>query len=155
MTKVLDHNEIPWTLAHKEACCGMPKLELGDLEGVAALKEKNIPPLAKLAREGYAIITPIPSCTLMFKQELPLMFPEDERLAKIKKAFFDPFEYLMLRHKAGKLRTDFNEAIGKVAHHVPCHQRVQNIGLKTKEVLELVDRLEQDDDVQNVYHTLA
>ena len=55
----------------------MPKLELGDLEAVARLKAINIPPLARLAREGYAILTPVPSCTLMFKQELPLMFPDD------------------------------------------------------------------------------
>ena len=55
----------------------MPKLELGDLEAVARLKAVNIPPLARLAAEGYAILTPIPSCTLMFKQELPLMFPDD------------------------------------------------------------------------------
>ena len=60
LARVLDHNQIPWTLVEKEACCGMPKLELGDLEAVAALKDKNIPPLAKLAREGYAIVTPIP-----------------------------------------------------------------------------------------------
>jgi Fe-S oxidoreductase len=54
----------------------MPKLELGDLEAVAVNKEKNIPKLAKLAKDGYAIVTPIPSCTLMFKLELPLMFPD-------------------------------------------------------------------------------
>ena len=77
LTKILAHNEIPYVIAEKEACCGMPKLELGDLQAVAANKDKNIPVLAKLAREGYAIVTPIPSCTLMFKQELPLMFPDD------------------------------------------------------------------------------
>ena len=63
---ILNHNEIPYVLVEKEACCGMPKLELGDLDAVAANKEKNMPKLAKLAREGYAIVTPIPSCTLMF-----------------------------------------------------------------------------------------
>ena len=47
----------------------MPKLELGDLEAVERLKNVNIPPLAKLAREGYAILTAVPSCTLMFKEE--------------------------------------------------------------------------------------
>src|SRR5262245_56288043 len=67
---VLDHNEIPYVLAEKEACCGMPKLELGDLAGVERLKARNIPQLATLAREGYAILTAIPSCTLMFKAEL-------------------------------------------------------------------------------------
>jgi Fe-S oxidoreductase len=74
----------------------------------------------------------------MFKQELPLMFPDDADVARVRDAMFDPFEYLMLRHRAGKLRTDFAAPLGKVAYHVACHQRVQNIGLKTREVLELV-----------------
>ena len=70
---ILDHNGIPYVFAEKEACCGMPKLELGDLEAVALLKEVNVPPLARLARDGYAILTAVPSCTLMFKSELPLL----------------------------------------------------------------------------------
>ncbi|MBI4194945.1 MAG: Fe-S oxidoreductase, partial [Betaproteobacteria bacterium] len=74
---VLAHNEVPAALVEKEACCGMPKLELGDLEAVARNKGVNIPVLARLAREGCAILTAVPSCTLMFKQELPLMFPRD------------------------------------------------------------------------------
>ena len=53
-------------------------------------------------------------------------------------AIFDPFEYLMLRHKGGQLRTDFKRKLGKVSYHVPCHLRVQNIGLKTRDVLKLV-----------------
>ena len=137
LARVLDHNQIPWTIAEKEACCGMPKLELGDLEAVAALKEKNIPPLAKLAREGYAIVTPIPSCTLMFKQELPLMFPDDPDVRAVREAMFDPFEYLMLRHKDGLLKTDFKKDLGKVSYHIACHLRVQNMGQKTREVLQL------------------
>ena len=59
----------------KEKCCGMPKLELGDLETVAKYKNFNIPQLKALIDEGYDIVAPIPSCVLMFKQELPLMFP--------------------------------------------------------------------------------
>src|SRR3990172_12344619 len=59
---ILEHNEIPYVIVEKEACCGMPKLELGDLESVSFLKQKNIPGMAKLARDGYAILTPIPSC---------------------------------------------------------------------------------------------
>src|SRR5580765_6387553 len=74
LLKVLTHNDIPWVIVEKESCCGMPKLELGDLESVERHKEANIPVLARYAREGYAIVSAIPSCTLMFKQELPLMF---------------------------------------------------------------------------------
>jgi glycerol-3-phosphate dehydrogenase subunit C len=138
LLKILDHNEIPYMLVEKEACCGMPKLEQGDLESVEKLKEKNIPALARLAREGYAILTPVPSCTLMFKQELPLMFPQDEDVAAVRDAMFDPFEYFVARRRDGLLKTEYPRALGKVAYHVPCHSRVQKIGLKTKEALAAV-----------------
>ncbi len=138
LTKILDHNDIAYVIVEKEACCGMPKLELGDLDSVAALKEKNIPPLAKLANEGYTIITPIPSCTLMFKQELPLMFPHDTDVQAVKAAMMDPFEYLIGREKDGLLKKDFTSKLGNVSYHIPCHSRVQNVGQKTREILEMV-----------------
>ena len=135
---ILDHNEVPYVIVEKEACCGMPKLELGDLESVAKLKSANIPPLAGLAKEGYAILTAIPSCTLMFKQELPLMFPQDADVMAVQDAMYDPFEYLVLRNRDGLLKTDFKSPLGKVAYHIPCHSRVQNMGQKTREALQLV-----------------
>ena len=135
---ILAHNEIPAGVVEKEVCCGMPKFELGDLGAVARNKDVNIPVLAKLAREGYAILTAVPSCTLTFKQELPLMFPGDPQVKKVSEAFFDPFEYLMLRHRDGLLKTDFRQALGKVSYHVPCHLRVQNTGQKTRELLEMI-----------------
>ena len=138
LLKVLAHNEINAQILEKEACCGMPKLELGDLESVAALKEKNIPFLAEVARAGFAIMTPIPSCTLMYKQELPLMYPDDADVKAVAEAMFDPFEYLSLRHKDGFLKTEFKTPLGQVSYHVPCHLRVQNIGLKTRELLEMI-----------------
>jgi Fe-S oxidoreductase len=141
---VYEHNGIPITLAEKERCCGMPKLELGDLEAVIAAKETNIPQLARLVDEGWDLTALIPSCVLMFKQELPLMFPDDPDVLKVKNAFFDPFEYLMLRHKEGKLKTDFKNSLGKVSYHAACHQRVQNIGQKTREALALVPGTEVD-----------
>ena len=135
---ILEHNEIPYVIVEREACCGMPKLELGDLETVAEHKAANIPVLAKLAREGYAILTPVPSCTLMFKQELPLMFPDDPEVKAVQEAMFDPFEYLVMRRRDGLLKTDFSRKLGKVSYHIPCHSRVQNMGQKTREVLQMV-----------------
>ena len=134
----LEHNEIPYVIVEKESCCGMPKLELGDLEGVEKHKNANIPVLAKYAREGWAIVSAVPSCTLMFKQELPLLFPGDADVAAVQEAMFDPFEYLMARHKDGLLKTDFKNPLGKVSYHIPCHGRVQNIGRKTEEMFKLV-----------------
>ncbi len=138
LTAVFEHNGIPVTIAEKERCCGMPKLELGDLEAVEQAKDANIPVLAALVDAGWDIVAPVPSCVLMFKQELPLMFPDDPQVQKVKAAIFDPFEYLMLRHKEGKLNTGFKHSLGNVAYHVACHQRVQNIGAKTRDVLALV-----------------
>jgi len=144
LVTVFEHNDIPVALAEKEVCCGMPKLELGDLEAVAKAKDINIPILAAMVDEGWDIVAPIPSCTLMFKQELPLMFPDDADVLKVRDAMFDPFEYLMLRHKDGKLKTEFKNSLGKVSYQVPCHLRVQNIGLKTRDLLQLVPDTQVD-----------
>jgi glycerol-3-phosphate dehydrogenase subunit C len=138
LAAVFEHNDLEVTLLASERCCGMPRLELGDLEGVAKLKEDNIPQLIAALDAGFDIVAPIPSCVLMFKQELPLMFPDDVAVQRVARGMFDPFEYLMRRHAAGLLRTDFKESLGKVSYHVPCHLRVQNLGLKTRDVLQLV-----------------
>jgi len=138
LIKLLDHNQIPYEIVHKEQCCGMPKLELGDLDSVEQSWRANMPVLARYAKEGWAIVTAIPSCTLMFKQELPLMFPNDADTQLVKQAMFDPFEYFIARHKDGLLKTDFKAALGKVSYHIPCHGRVQNIGKKTEEMFKLI-----------------
>jgi glycerol-3-phosphate dehydrogenase subunit C len=142
LLKLLTHNEIPYLTIAKEVCCGMPKLELGDFATVEKLKNVNIPALAALAHEGYAILTSVPSCTLMFKQELPLLFPDDADVAAVAEAMFDPFEYFVLRDKDGLLKKEFKSPLGKVNYHVPCHSRVQNVGQKTREVLQWIPETE-------------
>ncbi len=59
----------------------MPKLELGDLETIAQ-PEGGEHPAARRRwwTQGYDIVAPIPSCVLMFKQELPLLFPDDPQV---------------------------------------------------------------------------
>jgi glycerol-3-phosphate dehydrogenase subunit C len=135
---ILEHNEIAYTLVEREACCGMPKLELGDFGTVEKLKDNNIPLLVDFARAGYAILTPVPSCTLMFKQELPLIFPDDSDVNTVADAVFDPFEYFVFRDKDGLLKRDFKTPLGKISYHIPCHSRVQNVGQKARELLEQV-----------------
>ena len=144
LLKVFEHNGIATMVIPNTHCCGMPKLELGDLATVENLKNHNIQLMAGLVDEGWDIIAPIPSCTLQFKQELPLMYPDDDQVIKVQRAMFDPFEYLMLRHKAKLLKTDFKNPVGKISYHVACHQRVQRIGLKTKEFLSLIEGAEID-----------
>ena len=139
---VLNHNGVPVKVLKDARCCGMPKLELGDLDKVAKLKEDNLPLFLNAIDEGCDLMAVVPSCVLMYKQEVPLMFPDDEDAQRVKAAFFDPFEYLMLRHKAGLVRMDFQQSLGKVAYQAACHQRVQNIGMKTREFLNLINDTE-------------
>jgi len=138
LSVVFEHNGISTALPARERCCGMPKLELGDLEAVERFKNENIDELYGWVSDGWDITAPIPSCVLMFKQELPLLFPDDEKVQAVASAFFDPFEYLMLRHREGRLNTDFEKSLGTVSYQVPCHLRVQNLGLKTRDLLELI-----------------
>ena len=138
LVAVYEHNDIPVALAKNEVCCGMPKLEMGDLAAVEQAMVKNIPQMLSWVNRGWDIVTPVPSCTLMFKQELPLMFPNDPDVSIVRDAMYDPFEYLMLRHKEGRLNAEFPNSLGKITYQVPCHLRVQNIGLKTRDLLHLV-----------------
>ena len=135
---VLRHNGVVATLLADTACCAMPKLELGDLDAVAANKDANLPLFLAAIDAGFQIMSIVPSCTLMYRQELPLLFPEDEQVARLRDAFVDPFEYLMARHRDGLANLNFDHPLGKVAYHAACHQRVQAIGQRTREFLSLI-----------------
>ena len=45
------------------------------------------------------------------------MYPDDPDVLKVQKAFFDPFEYLWLRHKGDALNTQF--FVGAGGHRLP------------------------------------
>lgn len=138
LVAVFEHNGIPVASTRRERCCGMPKMELGNLDAIEDYKRVNIAELLRWVDAGWDVVAPVPSCVLMFKSELPLLFPDDGEVRRVAQAVFDPFEYLMLRHRAGLLRTDFRQPLGKIAYHVPCHLRVQNMGLKSRELLSLI-----------------
>ena len=82
---------------------------------VNASKEANIPVLARYAKDGYAILCAVPSCTLMFKQEIPLMYPDDADVQLVKEHRWDPFEYLMGRKRDGLLKAEFGTPLGKIS----------------------------------------
>ncbi len=142
LVAVFSHNKISWVLPDKDICCGMPKLELGDLPEIEKLKDRHVELFQGFLDDGYDIVTPVASCVLMFKQTYPLLFPDDEQVQKIAKHVFDPCEYLMLRHRAGLLNMHFKHDLGKVAYHAACHTRVQNVGLKSRDLLRLVPNTE-------------
>ena len=135
---VLKHNNIGVEVINDDNCCGMPRLELGNIREVEQMMNRNLPKFKKYADMGYYIIAPIPSCVLMYKQELPLLFPENKDLLNVSKSFRDPFEFLNILNDQGLLSKDFKIELGDISYQVACHQRVQNFGMLTKKILELV-----------------
>ena len=135
---ILKHNNVTVDIISQDNCCGMPKLELGNIAKVEQMMKNNLPHFKKYVEQGYLIIAPIPSCVLMYKQELPLLFPDNQDLINVSQAFRDPFEFLNMLNDEGILNKDFKTKLGNVSYQVACHQRVQNFGMLTKKILELI-----------------
>jgi glycerol-3-phosphate dehydrogenase subunit C len=120
------------------ACCGMPQLEHGNIEQVAANARKVAAELAPWIEKGYDVIALVPSCALMLKSEWPLILPADESVKRLSQATFDISEYIVdIARKVG-LAEGLSALPGEVTLHLACHARAQNIGQKAAEMLRLV-----------------
>jgi glycerol-3-phosphate dehydrogenase subunit C len=74
---VLLHNGVEVEYEYPQ-CCGMPQLEQGNVAEVA-LRAKNISAyLAPYVDRGFHVVSMVPSCSFMIKQEWPNLVPDDE-----------------------------------------------------------------------------
>lgn len=135
--KVLEHNEIEVVIPEQK-CCGMPFLDGGDIDSAVKNAKFNVKSLINYVKQGYDIVIPAPTCGYMFKQEYTMLLPDDEDAKLISQHTYDISEYLMKLHKEGKLKTDFKYPQGKIIYHLPCHLKAQNIGYKSRDLLELI-----------------
>ena len=120
-----------------QRCCGMPLLESGDLDSARECRWDNVTGLLPFVRAGYTVVAPGPTCSLMLKKEYPALGAEDEA-REVAAATLDLCEYLMRRHAARRLSTDFPRPPGRIVYHVPCHLKVQDIGFKSRDLLQLI-----------------
>lgn len=134
--QVLEKNGIRVEVPQQK-CCGMPFLDGGDVDGAKKHAEYNVKRLIDYVRNGYDVVTPGPSCSYLIKQEYPMLL-ENSDAKLLASRTFDIMEYLARLNKEGKLSTDFKTPQGEVTYHLPCHLKVQNIGFKSRDVLELI-----------------
>ena len=120
-----------------QRCCGMPSFESGDIDTALEARSNNVTSLLPFVRAGYTIVAPGPTCSLMLKKEYPVLGPEEEA-KEVAAQTLDLCEFLMRRHAAGKLSTDFPRSPRKVLYQVPCHLKVQDIGFKSRDLLQLI-----------------
>ena len=120
------------------ACCGMPRLERGDLKGVANQAAKVSQALLPWVEKGYEVVVLTPSCALMLKFEWPQLLPEDAGVKQLAAATYDVSEYLVALEKSGGLALRPEKLDGGIFLHVACHARAQNVGFKARDLLKLI-----------------
>jgi Fe-S oxidoreductase len=142
---VLEHNGFD-VIVPNQRCCGMPFIDAGDLDLAKEQARFNVETLIHAVHEGRKILSPGPSCTLMLKTEYPQLLKSEDARA-VADAVVDVGEFLLQALRKKQLKRDFKGKMGKVAYHVPCHNKVQNIGYRGRELLkatgaeiEMVDR---------------
>lgn len=132
--QVLEKNGVE-VVVPEQRCCGMPSFDIGDTDGIEQAAKANIASLSPWVSKGYDIVVPTASCSLMLKREYPELI-RDEKTRQVAERTFDICEYLMKMKKDGQLVTSFSRRPGRVAYQIPCHLRDQNIGFKSKELME-------------------
>ena len=121
-----------------QVCCGMPYLDGGDIDAAVRNARRNVDALLPLVEQGADVVVPQPTCSYVLKKKYSMLVPGPaaERVAERTR---DLFEYLAGRQREGSLATDFpGRGPGKVAYQMPCHLRAQNMGYKTRDVLQLI-----------------
>jgi len=134
---VLAHNGVETEVAYP-GCCGMPKLEQGDLAAVAVAARKIAGELGSYIERGYDVVALVPSCALMLKFEWPLILPKDESVERLAQATFDVSEYVVAIAKQEGLAPGLEALPGGITVHLACHARAQNMGAKAAEMLRLL-----------------
>jgi Fe-S oxidoreductase len=132
--QVLEKNGVH-VVVPQQSCCGMPSFDIGDIQAIQQAARSNVASLLPWVLDGYDVVVPTASCSLMLKREYPEL-QRDEETKQVAERTFDICEYLMGMKKTGHLATDFTMQPGRVAYQIPCHLRDQNIGFKSKELME-------------------
>jgi Fe-S oxidoreductase len=118
-------------------CCGMPALDGGDVAAAQRAARANIAQLLPYVRQGYRVLVTNPTCSLMMRKEYPgLVGGEEAR--ELAAAVRDPNEYLNEMRREGRLDTGFRSTPGKIRYHVPCHLRAQNIGYRSRDMMQSI-----------------
>lgn len=134
--RVLERNDVE-VRCPEQRCCGMPFLDGGDIPATKRNAEANVASLQPWVAKGYDIVVPGPTCSYMLKREYPWLLNSESAKVVAAKTF-DICEYLMGLHGEGKLDTRFARGAGKIAYQMPCHLRAQNIGFKSRDLMQLL-----------------
>ncbi len=134
---VLAHNGVQLEVVYPE-CCGMPQLEQGNLGDVARKAEAITQALLPWVEQGYMVVPLVPSCTLMIRQEWPLLLAENLTIKQVAQHTRDLSEFLVNLSKTKGLVDGLTPLEAPVTLHMACHARAQNKGRQAELLLKLI-----------------
>ncbi len=114
------------------SCCGVPMVASGFVKDAKKQAARNIRIMRELAEKGIPVLTACPSCELMFKEEIPTLFPE---LCEAMPQVTDAQEFLLDEACKGNLDISLPACQTSILYHAPCHMRALGIGLPGYELL--------------------
>ena len=134
--EVLEHSGVAVEGGY-DACCGAPFLHGGDLPSARKNAAKVVAGLIERVRAGVPVVVPGPTCSYQLKNEYPELLGTDEA-REVAAATQDLGEFIFKLAAAKKLKRDFPKKLGRIAYHLPCHLKAQNIGFRSMQLLGLV-----------------
>lgn len=137
---VLERNNCVVTCG-RQRCCGMPALDGGDVPFAQKQARANVDALLPYVREGYKIAAINPTCSMTMKKEYRDILNGDE-VREFSSAVVDVHELLWSLKAAGTFVRNFRSSPGKIAYHVPCHLKSQQIGFRSRDLMRLIPETE-------------
>jgi Fe-S oxidoreductase len=115
----------------------MPALEVGDVELAKRLARQNVESLYPHVQAGKKVLAIDPTCSYMLRKEYAELVSTPEARA-VAAAAMDLCEYLFQLKQQGQFNREFRSTPGRVAYHLPCHLRAQNIGYRSRDMMRLI-----------------
>lgn len=126
----------------EQRCCGISRLALGDIDAARKQAEFNVNKLSESMLQDTVILTTCPSCGLAIKQKYHLLgVPNAEQVGS---RVSDLGSFLLKEFKSGKIKLSLKPINRKVAYHLACHLRHQDLDHGPLEFLSLIPGLETE-----------
>ncbi|MBI5197463.1 MAG: anaerobic glycerol-3-phosphate dehydrogenase subunit C [Nitrospirae bacterium] len=123
----------------EQRCCGLPQLSEGFPEEAQKNMAYNMNVWKQYLDAGYDIVVTSSPCSLTLKQEYPEYMGSAADI--LKGRVFEVTEYLHQLLQRGEIKPPMAPIPQRVAYHVPCHLKAQNMGMPSLTLLQQIPGL--------------
>ena len=137
---VLWHNGVRVYVPSRQRGSGAAALTQGDTDIARERLLANVRRLADSARAGDTIVCSEPTASLFFRLDA-LGLSDDPDVKAVAERTVELTTFLWSLHEQDRLRTDFEPVEFSVGHHVPCHVKALEQGVRGPALLALIPGL--------------